>query len=65
MTRPADIWVITICTALGVGLFAYQEGYDHARAECKPAPSYEIKPMTHKQQVKWAKWANRDKGWIK
>lgn len=45
----------------------WQHGYDTAKAECKPLPKVEIplKQMTHKQQVKWAKWANRDKGWIK
>ena len=65
MTRPADIVVIVVCTALAIWLFGYQQGYDQARAECKPAPRYEIKPMTHKQQMRAVQWAMRDKGAIR
>jgi len=43
---------------------AYQYGYDAARAECKPLPKVEFKQMSHKQQVKWAKWSMMDRGVI-
>ena len=65
MTRPADIVVIIVGLALSFWLFGYQQGYDTARAECKPMPSNQIKPMTHKQQMRAVQWAMRDKGAIR
>lgn len=53
-----------IYTAL-IFLSAYQQGYDTARDECKPVLSYEIKPMTHKQKIRWAVWSMRDRGYIR
>ncbi len=60
------VGVATVLVALALSaMTAYQYGYDAARAECKPLPKVEFKQMSHKQQVKLVKWANRDKGWIK
>lgn len=66
--RYADrivFWVCCISTLALVTTTVWQHGYDTARNECKPLPSYEIKPMSHKQQVRAAKWHMRDKGWIR
>lgn len=41
---------------------AYQAGYD--AKECKPLPSYEMRPMSQAQQVRLAKWMMRDRGVI-
>lgn len=54
-----------LCSIALIAMTGYQYGYDTARAECKPLPKVEFKQMTHKQQVKLVKWANRDKGWVK
>ena len=66
--RPADRAVFWTGMLIFLALLiqsAYQYGYDTARAECKPAASYEIKPMTHKQKVRAAQWAMRDRGYIR
>lgn len=60
------VGVAAVLVALALSaMTAYQYGYDAARAECKPLPKVEFKQMSHKQQVKWVKFENRDKGWIK
>ena len=61
------VGVATVLVALALSaMTAYQYGYDAARAECKPIRTeIPMKQMSHKQQVKWTKWANIDKGWVK
>ncbi len=60
------VGVAAVLVALALSaMTAYQYGYDAARDECKPLPKVEFKQMSHKQQVKWTKWANIDKGWVK
>ena len=68
MVTNGDIAVGVTAVLVALALSAmtgYQYGYDAARAECKPAPRVEFKQMSHKQQVKLVKWANRDKEWVK
>lgn len=54
-----------LCFLCLVAWAIWQNGYDTAKAECKPLPKVEFKQMSHKQQVKLVKFENRDKGWIK
>jgi hypothetical protein len=59
------VGVAAVLVALALSaMTAYQYGYDAARAECKPLPKVEFKQMSHKQQVKWAKWSMMDRGVI-
>jgi len=43
----------------------YQYGYDEGRETCKKPIDMKIKPMTYKQQVKWAIWMNREREVVK
>ena len=54
--------VVCVLTLIMSLASAYQAGYD--AKECRPVPSYEIKPMSQAQKVRWAKWMMRDQGWI-
>ena len=58
------VGVTAVLVALALSaMTAYQYGYDAARAECKPIRTeIPLKQMSHKQQVRQIKWANRDKG---
>ncbi len=44
---------------------SYQYGYDDGRETCKKPIDMKIKPMTYKQQVKWAIWMNREREVVK
>lgn len=64
MNRDKNLGVFIIGFFAVVALVssaAYQQGYDQAKAECRAPIDMKIKPMTYKQQVRWAKWAMRER----
>lgn len=70
VTTKGDI-AVGVAAVLGAFVlcfnFDYQAGYETARDECKPPPKTEVpmKDMTHKQQVRYIKRMNADKGVVK
>jgi archaeosine-15-forming tRNA-guanine transglycosylase len=65
MPTKGDIAVGVTAVLVALALSAmtgYQYGYDAAKAECKPIRTeIPFKQMSHKQQVRQIKWANRER----
>ena len=65
MVTNGDIAVGVTAVLVALALSAmtgYQYGRDAARAECKPIMTeIPFKQMSHKQQVRQIKWANRER----
>ncbi len=65
MVTNGDIAVGVTAVLVALALSAmtgYQYGYDAAKAECKPIRTeIPFKQMSHKQQVRQIKWANRER----